>query len=812
VIQNPLALLASGLALGVVLFVLPGTAIVAALCSPVSLLRFCISSLLTNVAFCLLASIAVKLAFGAQWIGPFLMVWTATTVGAVAAAAIPAPSWRIHNDLSGAILPVAVGCVAITAFAAAYHRLDRIRSNRYLTDDVYGRLSRIDHVKQDACSVLITSTDGSPAGDTGDFVPVPPEGLLVRVMNRAATEKRLSLCFLVCNRMDIECDARLTGRGAVIAHEPLLAEYDRTRHSRNYHQLRSNCGIVGATVSVPPGDSSYRLELRPRQSSRAWRVECIPLSNLDARSLIRQLDQQAVICNLADIWESFDLSMSMTEHLVTHTIDYDEADIDGGGHTSVEPPLHHHWGAVVLATLGGSPGSLAVLNVIVLALTYAFSVFAVRNAAGRVSWLSAGILACLFMAYTTFVRPWAEGTEPDTSFMLLFVVSLTLLLGTRRDRWLWLATVVLASFTQYYTAPFVCLCLLSYLLVYGDWRRALWGVLCCTTVALAVLLFRAVVGLATGSSAVLWADLRDQNLTRYFGLCLEVVRDGRLWLLPYLAANYAHFLLAVLAASLFLPVFLPWTRDRASVFLSLSALMIFLFIGVAGFQRPHYIAPLAPLLGASWAIGYEAEKRQRRRTWLGRSGAVAACVGLRICVTGGRDYTGVFSPVSFWGRSGNVERARYFLTEGLAALEDGALDAAEGHFFKAILADPMERNRGIACAALAEAHLHAGNVEKALILARRAVDSDSQMGYPYAALASVLTIVGDHRAAMATLRQGLGIDAMSADLNMQMAIAQAQQGQTGPAVRHVQRVLTQEPENTEAKTLLEHLRSRSAHQ
>ena len=851
-VQNPLALAASCLALGTVLFVLPGATIVGALCRPASLLRFCITSLLTNIAFCLFASVALKLVFGTQWVTPFLTVWTAATAGFTAAAAMRLSRWRLHNDLSGAILPVVVGCAAIMAFVWTGHRLDQIDDDRYLTDDVYGRLARIDHVKQDDCSVLVVSADGACLSDDSEFITLPPEGILVRVKNRAETEKRVSLCFLVCNRMNVECDARLVQSATVIAHEPLLAVYDRNRHSRNYHKLRSNCGTIGTTVSVRPGEATYRLELRPRRAQETWRAECASLSNLDARRLMRRVERLAFICGLADIRESFDLSMSMTEHLVTHTVDYDEADIEGGGHTSVEPPLHHLWGAMALATLGHSVGSLAALNVVVLVLTYAFCVFAVRRTAGRVSWLSAGILACLFMAYTTFVRPWAEGTEPDTSFMLLFVIGLILLIdtpGARSDKWLWLGTVALASFTQYYAAPFMCLCLLSYLLsrqtvagdcpswtvptkcvslgtvregqspspaspqspgsqsLHLDWRRVAWGWLSCVAVALAVMLSRATMALATGSSAALWADLKDQNLSRYFGLCLELVRDGRLWLLPYIAANYAHFLLAVLAASLFLPFFLPWLRNRASIFFSLSALMLFLFIGVAGFQRSHYIAPIAPLLGIAWATGYEAEKRPRRRAWLGPLGVVATCLGLVVCLTVGRDYTGVFSPVSFWGRSGNVERARYFIAKGMTALEDGALQEAEGRFFKAVLAEPMGRNRGIAYAALAQAHLHTGQIGKALNLAQRATESDPQSGQAYAALASVLTTVGDHRGAMAALRQGLAVDTTSVDLNMQMAIGLAQQGKTPPAIRHVQRVLAEDPENAEAKTFLQRLRA-----
>ena len=788
---------AQAMAAAAFLLLLPGAAIVAATRPVGRLSRFLVTAMFWSIGFGLAASIAIKLIWGSLSAYTVAGVWAAAVGVCLAAAKRRTPPPRLQNDLRGMGAKCLAGSAAIAAFVLAYAYPFGIDDDSYLPDDTYGRAARLQYDTTPDCRIAVQGceTAGRSAGLA--VYRLTNQGARIRVDNSHAGPTHVNLRFFLRNRGRAECHVALSGLGREWASVRLLAAYDRLRHSRNYHKFRSNCDVIAARVAVPAGTTV--LELRFGPSGAIGPVDMVSLSNLGAPEFMRRLEHMALLGDVADTRETYELSMSLVDRLFTHTVDYDEGSISAGGYTSVEPLLHHHFGSLVLALLGPSLSSLSWLYVAMLLLAYAACCMSVRRLAGRMGWGCALALAGVFMCYSTFVRPGVEGTGPDTFFIVLFVLAVFLFVAghdssaASADRGSMAAAIVLATLTQYYATPFVCLALCAHVALFRGLRRAAWVGLVTVGAALGVMALRAGVALGTGSGAAFWAELKDQNLARYFGLIKEVVFDGRLWLLPYIGLNYAHLCLAVLCASGLLPVLLPWVRRREALFYALAAGLIALFIGVPGFQRSHYVAPIVAPLAIAVALGVEAEPRRRRRAWLGAAAAVLAAVGLAVCVAAGRDYTGVFSGSSFWCRTGNMERSRYFAREGLDALCAGKMELADRHLFRSVLADPQPYSRGRAYAALAQGWLDAGRPDRAYTMGERAVQSDPDNVLGHIVLARALAKSGDVGRAESMVRRALDIDGRSVGANVEMAALLLDQGQVGSAQGYLRRAQAADP-------------------
>ena len=790
---------AQGLAAVALLLFLPGGAILAATRSRVQLSRFLVGAFLYSIGFGVAASVLTKLIWGSLSAAAVGAVWLAAIAACLWAAKRRTSSLRLQNDLSGLGAKCLAGCAAIVAFVLINGYPFCIDDDSYLPDDTYGRLARLDYETTSDCRIGVEGCDAAERSAEFALYRLPAKGARIRVHNQGADKRRVNLRFFLRNRGHAECQATLSKGDERWRPVRLLAVYDRSRHSRNYHKSRSNCDVLAASVVVLPGETMFDLRLSACGATPSGPVDMVSLSNLSARESMKRLEQIALFGDVADTRETYDLSMSLVDHLFTHTVDYDEGSISGGGYTSVEPLLHHHLNSLALALLGPTVSSMNWVYIALLLLAYCTCCMSVRRLAGRAGWASALALACVFMAYSTFVRPGVEGIGPDTFFVVLFSIALFLLAapqdssGPSDGRRLLLIAIALATLTQYYTTPLVCLALCAYVAVFRRLGRAVRLGLFTVIAAIVVTWLRVGVALCTASGAAFWAEFRDQNLARYFGLCREIVFDGHWWLLPYMRLNYAHLFLAVLCASGLLPLLLPWARRREAAFYALTAACVALFIGVSGFQRSHYVAPIVAPLAVGVVIGLEAEPRAKRRAWLKAVAVLLAAAALGVCVLAGRDYTGVFSGFSFWCRTGNMERSRYFTREGLNALHAGNLNLAEKRFFNAVLADPQPYSRGRAFAALAEGWVEAGRIDRGYMMAERAVQSDRDNVLGYIVLGRVLAHARDFRRAEGMIRRALDVDGRSLDANVTMADVLLQQGHLPQARRYLRRALSTEP-------------------
>ncbi len=763
-----------------------------------SLARFLVASALIGPAVCLAVS----------WILRGLQLATAEEVARLlrscGLALFPiAGCWlllrkSVANNLRSALAPALVCGAALLLGVLSTYRLWECDDDFYMPDSAYSRVARLARRTSGDCRVRVALGEKWQWRKRGgaQLYRLPPDGAPLLVHNPAAKPKEASLSVLVANLGANPAVAELRRAGTRVAAASLLPTYNRKLHSRNYHKKRSNVQVLATTVRVPPGETEFRLRAAPAGERQVFAL----LAGSTPSGVIRQLRRIVRLCDLADTRETFELSMSMTDRLWPYTVDYDEGDLPGGGYTSVEPPLHHGLNALAV-TLLRSPSmrSMAYMFVAVLLVTYGVCCITVRRLSGRLGWLTALTLACVFLAYTTFVRPGVEGTSPDTTFLMFFMIAAFLMAApegaSRGDGWLIGTAIVLATLTQYYATPLFCLAAAAHVAVFRQPKRSAGWALVAIAAGLGVMALRVVVAMATHSEAALFAALRDQNLARYFGLALEIVLHGRGWLLPYLFANYAHLLFAVFCASGFLMLLAPWLRRREAVFFALTALLIFLFVGVPGFQRSHYVAPIIVPLVVGAAIGLESAPLRRRRLTRQSLALVLAAAGLGVCLWAGRDYTGKLEPFSFWCRSANVARSTYFLRETIDAAGRGDMGQAERCAFKSVLADPQPTPRGVAYTALADGYLRWGDLDQACAAAKRAIESEPNMDHAYVVLAEVAARRGDMAEAETRLREALRADPQSSEAALAMAKTLLARGERQEAAYYAHRARRLSPED-----------------